>query len=158
VVPQALACAALLSIAGCERGAHASYEPQVKISRLSVVRRDAATGGAVTIDVELSFVHCPGEQLEVVRGGAEFAECIARYRAGDEVPIRLVTRPSKDGHLAHDVTMIGGCARPPDPADEGSFLTAQECVDVNVHGARVGFRCDRVPRRHLTKLCPWFAR
>jgi len=134
------------------------FAPSVEITRKSVVRYDPQTRQAVTLDVEVSYADCPGTQLEVIRGGAEFAACMAKHQVGARVPLRLRWHWSKDGHYMWDPFEVGGCARPPDPNDEASFVLAQDCETVKVNGAPVGFHCNRVARPELVAKCPWFRR
>jgi hypothetical protein len=133
------------------------FDTEVELTRLDIVRRDDK-GRPITEDVEFSYFGCPGKQLEVIRGGTEFAQCMDRYKVGDKVPIKIERHWLKEGHWDWTVHMMGICTRPPDDEDEASFDTVQECEDLVVHGAKVGFRCNRLPQKQLLQKCPWFGR
>lgn len=152
----------LFALAGVVFGsAHCSREKtftsSVEILRYAPVRTDAS-GKTIVADVAIRYSDCPGNQQEVVRGGAEFAACMANQKVSSKVPVSLNWYKDKNGYHSWDVTEIAGCKRPPDPNDLGSFETVQECEDVAVHGVVTGFRCKKLPEKQLVAKCPWFQR
>jgi hypothetical protein len=134
-----------------------TYEPEVWVTRVSVVRKDES-GKPITIDVELDYPPCPGEQKEVVRGNADFAACVSKFKVGDRTKAKVVHSWDPGGYYRWDVVDVGGCAREPEPFDEASFAMIRECEDWIVNGATVGFKCNIAPEKKLLKACPWFAR
>lgn len=152
IVLAAAAAAALLTT-GCHRTKQ--YEATVEIDRLSVVRVDEA-GHRLTTDLAFSYVECPGDQEEVLRGGKEFSECIAKHKVGDKVKVKVVHAYDPEGFYDYDVIEVDGCKRPPDPHDEASNKEVRECSDWVVHGATVGFQCMYTDKKELNKKCPWF--
>lgn len=149
----ASALAALLAV-GCHRSK--KYEATVEITRLDVVRTDEH-GVPLTIDVEVSFVGCPGTQIEVLRGGKELSECLrGKAKVGDKVKVALEHRWGAEGHWTYEIFEVEGCPRPPDPNDEASYKVVRECSDWDVHGTSVGFQCNYADKKDLNKACPWF--
>jgi len=146
-----LLAAPLLS---CSR-APRDYTSRIELLRVEPIRRDDA-GNVLTLDVEMSFVDCPGEQRKTVRGPRDFAECMAKHKPGEKVPVTVRHLQRDDGTWDFSVTDVAGCARKRDPNDEASFSVVQVCTDLVVHSATVGFRCDRRPSAELLTKCPWF--
>jgi hypothetical protein len=134
-----------------------SYESEVEVTRISVVRKDEA-GKPATTDFEFSYTACPGTQIETVRGDAKFAQCVARYSVGQKIKLKLEHHWSDEGHYVWTVHKVGDCDRTVDPADEASFAMLRECEDWEVNGARVGFQCSLKAERKLVDKCPWFRR
>lgn len=149
----ALRIAVLLALAACRKPV--KYEADVEITRLTSIRKDE-TGATLTTDAELSYVDCPGTQVEVIRGGRDFSSCMAKYKVGDKVKVRLEHHPNAEGFMSYDVYEVNGCPRPPDPNDEASYKMIRDCADWNVNGARVGFQCQFTNKKELVKKCPWF--
>lgn len=147
--------ALLLVATACHRPT--KYEATVEITRMAVVRKDAA-GKVNTLDFELSYVDCPGSQSEVIRGDAAFAACTAKYAVGQRVKIDITHVWSSEGHWEWQVRRVGDCAREPDPDDEASYALVRDCADWNVNGTRVGFECKYTPEKKLLEKCPWFRR
>jgi hypothetical protein len=133
-----------------------AYESEVEITRMSSVTKDAA-GKVLTSDVEFSYTDCPGSQVETLRGDAKFSECIARYKVGQKVKVKL-DHQWPDDHYVWTVNKVGDCDRTVDPADEASFAVLRDCEDWEVTGARVGFRCSLKAESKLVDKCPWFRR
>lgn len=150
-----LALSLLTALACSKKVRH--FESKVKIERFDIVRKDEK-GTPLDGDVEFQYPDCPGEQIEVIRGGAEFTACMSKYKVGAEVPVKIEQRYLPAGFWDWDVVEMGGCKRPPDPEDEASFDTVQECEDIVVNGVKEGFVCDRLPKKKLLEKCPWFAR
>lgn len=148
----ALVLAALLA-AACHRSR--TYDANVEITRVTPVRKDPS-GTVLTLDFEYSFSECPGTQVEVIRGDAAFAACVAKYKVGDKVPLAIEHQWANEGHYEWVVRKVGDCPRVPDPDDEASFAMVRECEDWNVNGSRVGFQCQYVPEKKLLAKCPWF--
>jgi hypothetical protein len=145
-----------LAASGCHRSK--TYEANVEVTRISPVRKDEQ-GTALTMDVEVSYVECPGTQIEVIRGGREFAKCIAeKVKVGEKVKVKLEHHYEPEGHYDYDVFEVQGCPRPPDPHDEASYKMVRECADWNVNGVRVGFQCKYQNKTELNRQCPWFRR
>lgn len=142
-----------LPLAGCHRAK--TYEANVEVTRLEVVRKDE-TGSAITTDLEFSFVECPGTQIEVIRGGKEFSDCVQKLKVGDKVKVKLEHKWDPEGHYDYDVFQVNDCKRPPDPNDEASYKMVRDCRDWNVNGTRVGFQCNYADKKELNKKCPWF--
>jgi hypothetical protein len=140
---------------GCHRSK--SYEANVEVTRVSPIRKDEA-GKVLTQDFEFSYFECPGTQIEVVRGDAKFAECTAKYKAGDKVKVAIDHKWADEGVYKWNVTKIGDCARIQDPNDEASYALVRECDDWAVNGTRVGFECKYTPEKKLVDKCPWFRR
>lgn len=149
-----LAACALLVVA-CHRPKR--YEANVEVTRIAAVRKDDA-GRPLTLDVEISYAECPGSQNEVVRGGAEFAACVAKYKVGDKVRIAIDHEWVPEGHYKWTIRQVGECARVADPSDDASYAMVRECDDWVVNGSRVGFQCRYVPEKALVDKCPWFRR
>ena len=153
----ALAGATLfVGVAGCKAKSKI-YDANVTLNRVSVIRT-SADGKALDSDVEFDWSECPGEQVEIIRGDAAFAECMKQYKAGDKVPVKVDYHWDKKGFFDWDVTEMGKCKRPPDDDDQSSFDTVQECEPIIVNGVNEGFNCNRIPQKALLKKCPWFAR
>ena len=110
------------------------------------------------MDLELEWDPCPGDQFQTVRGGAEFAECMAHYEVGDALPVVVRHWWDSQGFYVWDLESVGGCARAIEPDSEGSFEKSQECHDVIAHGVVVGFECSRLPFQELVAVCPWMER
>lgn len=149
----ALTGATLTVLPACHRSKE--YETEVTVERLRVMRKDEA-GAPMVTDVELAYSACPGEQLELVRGGPEFARCMQQYAVGQKLGIKLRHFYDESGEYTWEVHQIGACSRPPDPKDEASFATVRECEEWTVNGVRSGFRCSVAPDAHLVAACPWF--
>ena len=146
--------ASSLPLIGCHRSKQ--YESNVEVTRVGAIRKDEQ-GNAITTDVELSYSECPGTQVEVIRGGKEFSQCVARkVKVGDKVKVKLEHHWDPEGFYDYDVFEVQGCPRPPDPNDEASYKMVRECADWNVNGARVGFQCSYQNKKELNKKCPWF--
>lgn len=145
---------ATLLLAGCHEAK--TYDATAEVTRISTVRMDE-TGSPLTSDVELSYVECPGTQIEVVRGGKEFSSCVQqKLKVGDKVKIKLEHHWDPAGHYDFDVFDVQGCARPRDLNDEASYKMVRECSDWNENGVRVGFQCNYEDKKELIKTCPWF--
>lgn len=150
-----LALVASVTSLSCHRSK--SYDAEVEVSRISVVRKDDS-GKPATTDFEFSYVNCPGTQVETVRGDGKFSACVARYSVGQKVKVQLVHQWSDEGHYVSVVQKVGDCDRTVDPNDEASFTLLRECEDWEVNGARVGFQCSMKPEKGLLAKCPWFRR
>jgi len=147
--------ALLAGLLGCHRSKH--YESNVEVTRIAAVRKDAA-GKVLTLDFEFSYVDCPGTQVEVVRGDAAFAACVAQYEVGERVQVGLDHAWRESGNYEWTVNRIGACTRVVDPNDEASFAMVRECEEWRVNGTSVGFQCSYVPQKELLAKCPWFRR
>jgi len=141
--------------AGCHRDRH--YESVCQLVRRDVVETDD-NGKPTQIDVELEWDPCPGEQYQVVRGGTDFAACVARYQVGDFVPVRVKQWWDTRGFYTWDVYQVGDCKRDIEPFTEGSFERSQECTETKSFGHVNGFQCNRKPFAKLVSICPWMAR
>jgi hypothetical protein len=153
----AAAAVAAVAVSACSKRS-TTYEAKVRLVRVENVRVDA-TAKATDVDVELEYVDCPGEQLEVLRGDAAFADCMKQYKNGEEVKVKIDHHWQADRvRWDWDVVEIGGCKRPPDADDISSFDTVQECEPIVANGVTEGFHCNRTPQKELLRKCPWFAR
>lgn len=156
---RALAATALLALSAgaCEVRRERRFESVCQLIRREVVERDER-GEPTQIDVELEWDSCPGDQFQVVRGGAAFARCMERYRIGDAIPVRVVQWWDSRGFFTWDVYRVGDCEHPVEPESEGSFELSQECRESRAYGLSNGFVCSRRPHRNLVSICPWMAR
>lgn len=145
---------ASLPLVGCHRSK--TYEATVEVTRMSVTRKDEK-GNPVSTDLELSYVECPGTQVEVIRGGKDFSACIQpKVKVGAKVKVKIQHAWDPEGHYDFDVLEVEGCPRPPDPNDEASYKVVRECSDWTVNGSRVGFQCNYQDKKDLNAKCPWF--
>lgn len=148
--------AAALVCAGCSPKTR-EYDASVELRRLDVIRLDQA-GKPLTMDVEFEWATCPGEQREVIRGDAAFADCMTQHKVGEKLPVRVRWSAEASGGHDWDVIQIGSCRRPTDTDDETSFDMVHECAPINEHGVNIGFHCDHLPHKELLARCPWFDR
>jgi hypothetical protein len=144
-----------LGLAACHR--ERTFESVCQIVRQEVVEADEA-GAPRVLDVELEWTPCPGDQFQVVRGGAAFARCMSRYHAGDEVPVIVRHIWDSRGQYTWDLERVGDCGRAIEPGAEGSFEKSQECHVDQSFGRPYGFTCNRRPFERLVHVCPWMAR
>ena len=145
----------VLVVPACHRPKH--YDANVEVTRVAAVREDE-TGKPLTLDVEVSYVDCPGTQMEVIRGGPEFAACAGKYKVGDKLQVGIDHEWDEEGHYKWTVRKVGDCTRVPDPNDEASYALVRECDDWSINGTRVGFQCKYIPEKKLVDKCPWFKR
>jgi hypothetical protein len=145
----------LLALMGCSKGPK-TYESNVEVTRIDVVRRDPQ-GNPITTDVEVSYVECPGTQLNTIRGGREFSACMAKHKVGEKLRAKIEHARDRNGYFDHKINLLGECARPPDPLDEASFANIRDCSPMLVNGVQVGFECKYIGKKELNKVCPWFA-
>jgi hypothetical protein len=142
-----------VSTLGCHRPK--DYEANVEVTRVMVLRKDE-TGNPINMDLEFSFVECPGTQIEVIRGGKEFSECIKNTKLGDKVKVKLNHHFTDEGRWDYSVYQVNECKRPPDPNDEASYKMVRDCADWMVNGQKAGFQCNYADKKDLNKKCPWF--
>lgn len=134
------------------------YQSVGQIVQSEVIEADEK-GKPLIHEVEFEWDPCPGDQFQVVRGGTEFAECIAKnHKVGDSVYVEVEHYWDSRGFYRWEMTKIGECPRPPQIDAEGSYEKSQECHDVLHHGQKVGFLCNRKPFKGLVSVCPWMAR
>ncbi|WP_394822760.1 hypothetical protein [Pendulispora albinea] len=133
------------------------YESVCQLIRRSIVETDSK-GKPELIDLELEWDPCPGDQFQVVRGGREFAECMAKYEIGDYLPVHVLHQWDTRGYYKWDLYRVGDCERPIERGAEGSYEKSQECTDRKSFGRTTGFTCSRKPFRELVKVCPWMSR
>jgi len=126
------------------------------ITRTDVEKSDK--GEVELADFEFEWDPCPGDQLQVVRGGAAFAKCMEKYEKGDYVPVRVKHFWDPHGFYTWDVEKVGDCDRDIESASEGSFEKSQECTEHKMYGRESGFDCSRRPFKKLVSICPWMAR
>lgn len=143
-----------LTVAAC-RDKGKTYDVNVEVTRVTAVRKDEL-GKPITTDLELSYVDCPGTQVEVIRGGKEFSECVQKLAVGAKIPVKLEHKWDPEGYYDYEVFEVAGCPRPPDPNDEASYKMVRDCEDWNVNGATVGFQCKYADKKVLNQACPWF--
>jgi hypothetical protein len=133
------------------------FDTKVELRRVQVIERDAQ-GNPLTVDIELEYPDCPGEQQEVFQGGKDLAQCLAKYKIGDKLPAKIHWEHTSEGRFDSEVTHVGDCERKRDAADERSYEVVQVCEDIVANGVKVGFRCGRKPTQELLTKCPWFRR
>lgn len=144
-------------LVGC-RHSPKEYESKVTINRIEVVMKNG-DGKPAAMDVEINYADCPGDQIEIVRGGKDFAECIlGKYKPEDRVQAKVYWYWDSRGFYKWEVRKLGECERIIDPEDEVSYEIVEECEDYIVYGNKVGFRCKRVATSELIQTCPWFRR
>lgn len=146
---------AALAVSACHPTEH--FESVCQIIRRDAVER-SPDGSVEQVDLELEWDPCPGDQFQVIRGGAAFARCTAQYRIGDLVPVKVVHWWDSRGYYVWDIERVGDCARTVEASSEGSYEKSQECRDTALHGRRYGFECNRRPNENLVSVCPWTAR
>lgn len=110
------------------------------------------------VDLELEWDPCPGDQFQIVRGSAEFAQCTTKYEVGQYVPVRVKQWWDERGYYRWDIYQVGDCTRDIEPESEGSYEKSQECSEVKAYGHVTGFDCMRRPEKKLVSVCPWMAR
>ena len=140
-----------------QRHPESRYTAVCQIIERDVVEVNAA-GAPAQVDLELEWDSCPGDQFQVVRGGADFAACTARYEVGDYVPVKIVHFWDELGFYRWDIEQLGECSRRVDPAMPGSYEKSQECTPYDLAGREQGFDCSRRPFRTLLTVCPFMAR
>jgi hypothetical protein len=146
-----------LALTASACGQPKDYETTVEISRKTAVERDEK-GVAHAVDLELSFVECPGSQIEVLRADEKFATCIAGVKKGDRASVTVRHRRRDDGRWEAVIVKVSGCDRVAEANDPTSFTLARECTDIRINGVVVGFECNYQPENALVARCPWFKR
>lgn len=143
---------------GC-RESEKQFNTHVEITRMDFVNLNAKNE-PITIDIEVSYHECPGNQFEVIRGDAEFAQCIINTgkKIGDKFLVDIEWKWNPMGYYKWFIVKLDSCERKVDPLDEVSFDLVEECEDYKVYGNVVGFTCRRIPSGNLIKACPWFRR
>ncbi|MFO0667333.1 MAG: hypothetical protein U0174_25510 [Polyangiaceae bacterium] len=145
-----------LSLSSC-KPKEENYQSVLQlIRRIDVEKNDK--GEVEQADFEFEWDPCPGDQIQMVRGGKDFALCMQKYEPGDYVPVSVKHYWNPLGYYTWDVYEIGGCKRNIEESSEGSFEKSQECNDRTMHGKVTGFDCSRRPFRKLLAVCPWMAR
>ena len=132
------------------------FESKVKLIRTFVNRKDAQ-GVPIVTDAEVQYTACPGDIRKVLRGGGEFAKCIAEKKPGEELSISMVHALKRNGRYSARVVNIGRCERKPDPTDSRSYDSFRDCTELKTDGISVGFHCEAGSTEKLVKACPWFA-
>ena len=148
---------AIAALASACKPKQAQYESVCQLVSREVVEADDK-GAPLMIDLELEWDPCPGDQFQMVRGGKDFAACMAKYDVGDFVPVRVQHRWDTRGYYTWDVFQVGDCARPIEEHSEGSYEKSQECRDDQSYGHTQGFHCSRRPFAGLVSVCPFMAR
>lgn len=143
---------------GCKES-QKQYNTEVEITRMDFVNVNEKNE-PVTIDIEISYNQCPGNQYEVIRGDAEFASCILKTgkKVGEKFLVEIVWKWNPLGYYKWFVVKLDSCERKVDPLDEVSYDLVEECEDYKVYGNVVGFTCRRIPSGNLIQSCPWFRR
>ncbi|MFT3766803.1 MAG: hypothetical protein QM820_15000 [Minicystis sp.] len=153
--PWSLAPVLAVALAGCHPAER--FESVGQIVHSEVIEVDDK-GKPLVQEIEFEWDPCPGDQFQVVRGGAEFAECMKQHAVGDMVAVQVSHFWDGRGYYRWEVTRVGNCDRPMQIDAEGSYEKSQECNDVVHHGQKVGFLCNRKPFAKLVNVCPWMAR
>jgi hypothetical protein len=133
------------------------FDAVVQITGKTVVDADE-NGTPLLIDVQMEWDACPGDQVQVVRGGTEFARCLASVKVGDYTAVKVTHLWDSRGFYSWDLSNVGGCNHPIERNTPGSYERSQECEATSSHGHRDGFVCDRRPYRELLAVCPWMGR
>jgi hypothetical protein len=115
------------TLAGCHPSER--FESVGQIVHSEVIEADDKSKPLVH-EIEFEWSPCPGDQFQVVRGGAEFAECVKQYAVGEMATIHVQRFGDGRGYYRWDVTRIGECERPMQPDAEGSYEKSAECTDV----------------------------
>jgi hypothetical protein len=144
-----------VSVTACKK--EEQFESVCQIVRMDSVEENEK-GETTVIDVELEWDPCPGDQFQVVRGGAAFAKCVKENEVGSLVPVQVKHWWDDRGYYVWDVYKVGECSREIEPDSEGSYEKSQECNDQAMFGRNVGFECSRRPFKRLVSICPWMAR
>lgn len=146
----------LLNVVMCKES-EKFYETNVEITRKDVVVYDSDAKPLV-MDLEINYRDCPGNQVEVIRGGKEFSNCInsTNRKLGDRIHIDIKWEWNDLGYYKWTVIKVDSCERKIDPLDEVSFDLVEECEDYSVYGNLVGFLCKKIPTDKLIQTCPWF--
>ncbi len=147
--------ASVALVAGCR--AERRYESVCQITAITPVELDAA-GETSLVDVQIEWDPCPGDQVQVIRGGADFAKCMARWSSGDLVPAKVLHFWDTRGYWTSEVYELAGCARPFQVDGVGDYTKSRECRDKASHGRADGFDCSLLPEARLAALCPWMKR
>lgn len=136
------------------------FEAVGQLLRSDVIEVDEKDNKRATmLEVEIEWDSCPGDQFQVIRGGADFAACVKqRHENGDYVTLIVVRFWDTRGFYRWEVVKVGECDRPMQVDAEGSYEKSQECEDIIHHGVKVGFTCSRKPFAKLVSVCPWMAR
>lgn len=135
------------------------YESVGQLLRADVVEVDEKDPKKATmLEIEIEWDPCPGDQFQVIRGGAEFAACMKQYEGGDYLSLVVDRFWDSRGYYRWEVVKVGECDRPMQIDAEGSYEKSQECDDVMHHGVKAGFTCSRKPFAKLVSVCPWMAR
>lgn len=135
---------------------HKKFSANVEIVRLETVKIDT-DGKPLIIDLEISYVECPGTQLEIIRGDKNFANCLlGQFKVGDKVNVDIDWKWDTFGYYKWSVFKVASCERIFDPLDEVSYDLVEECEDYLVYNNKVGFTCRRIPTSKLIAKCPWF--
>jgi hypothetical protein len=148
--------AACLLLGGCGKKERI-YESVVQLARYDVAEQDDK-GNPTLVDAELEWDPCPGDQFETIRGGPEFAACMAKHKVGEMLPVVVKWSWDERGFFRWDVLKVAECDRPPQEGDVASFEKIQECNEIKSHGVVTGFTCNRKPYAELIKICPWMRR
>jgi hypothetical protein len=147
----------LLLFISCRKGP-VNYESTIELNRLEVVSYDKSNK-PLTMDVEITYPECPGDQIEIIRGDKKFTDCIlANFKKHDRATASILWQWNELGFYDWEVNKIGPCERKVDKDDEVSYDMIEECEDYVVYGNNVGFRCKRIATSDLIKKCPWFRR
>ncbi|MCB1141324.1 MAG: hypothetical protein H7A24_14360 [Leptospiraceae bacterium] len=147
----------VLLFSGCKKGPIV-YQAEVTLNRMEIVRSDEKKN-PLLIDVELLYSTCPGTQIEILRSGRQLAECLlSKRKKGDKVQAEIIWKWNSLGYYNWEVVKIDDCERMIDPNDEATYNMIEECEDMVIYGAVVGFKCDRIPNDKLIDKCPWFKR
>lgn len=144
-----------LGLAGCHRDEH--FESVAAITAQTVVERDES-GQPELVDLQIEWDPCPGDQVEMIRGGREFARCVAGLERGQFVPVKVLHQWDTRGYWTWAIESVNGCPRPVEKNSPGSYERSQECRTLRSHGFPYGFKCDRQPKKDLVDVCPWTRR
>jgi hypothetical protein len=133
-------------------------------SKVEIIRMDVTNfnerNEPRTLDLEISYPECPGNQIEVIRGNREFAKCILQTgkKVGNLFDAEIEWKWNPLGYYKWYILKLDSCERKIDKQDDLSFDLVEECKDMIEYGNVVGFTCWRIPSGTLIQQCPWFRR
>ncbi len=148
--------AAVLAFASASCRRSTRYDAYVDVTRITSVPADGSN--ATTLDVEVTYVECPGRPVEVLRGGGDFAACAGKYKVGEKLKVSIDHAPTGEGHYKWSVRTVGECSLVAHPSEEAAYALVRECGDWSANRTGAAFRCRAIADEALVEKCPWFRR
>jgi hypothetical protein len=132
-------------------GGRKEYDTTVEVTQ---VRQFG--GDAITTDLELRFVACPGNARKQMRVPSQYHDCVKKLSVGDEVSAHIEHfYQSERGFYRNILTQLGDCSVKVDQQDEANYDTVESCTELKASGMVVGVHCDRTRNDELVAACPW---